>query len=104
MWVLAVLFWRRPRLAQNLVIGWLLLVGAEVTVIAPGQLYLRAVAPQSAYVYPFSTPLLTAGTVAGPTCFVGGVALVLARRRRSRTSPAVTDGGSGADRAFSIRR
>lgn len=84
MWVLAVLFWRRPRLAQNLIIGWLLLIGAELTVIAPGQLYLRAVAPRSAYVYPFSTQLLIAGALAGPACIVGSIGLLVARRRRLR--------------------
>lgn len=84
MWVLAVLFWRRPRLAQNLIVGWLLLIGLELTIIAPGQLYLRAVDPESAYIVPFSTELLLTGTVAGPTCLVAAVTLVLARRRRGR--------------------
>ena len=91
MWVLAVLFWRRPRLAQNLIVGWLLLIGIELTIIAPGQLYLRAVAPQSAYAYPFSTPLLIAAALAGPACMIGGVVLLRVRRRRSVTSAAVAD-------------
>lgn len=75
MWVLAVLFWRRPRLARNLVVGWLLLTGVELVVIAPGQLYLRAVAPGSAYVYPVPVVLLVVGAVAGPVCIAGGAVL-----------------------------
>ena len=94
MWVLTVLFWRRPKLARILIVGWLLLTGIELSVIAPGQLYLRAAAPQSPYRYDIPVPLLMIGAVAGPA-FV--VAAVMARRRVSARggTRTPTPGGTG---------
>lgn len=84
MWILALLFWKRPRLAQNIVIGWLFLMGAELTVIAPGQLYIQGVDPTSPYLYPLPSFVLIVGSVVGPAAVVGAIAFLVARTRRDR--------------------
>lgn len=88
MWILALLFWKRPRLAQNVVIGWLMLMGAELSIVAPGQVYLRCVAPTSPYIYPLPSWALLAGLALGPIAVTGAIWFLLARLRRDRRARA----------------
>lgn len=80
MWVIALIWWKRPRLAQNLIAAWFITMGIVVTITAPGQLFLRAVDPASPQVQTWIPEwALWAGFGAGPLAVI--VTCILLDRR-----------------------
>jgi hypothetical protein len=80
MWVLAALWIAgKRRLAVNIVLAWLAVMGFALAIAGPGQIYLQAAAPDSPYVYagPLWAPY--AATLGGVAALII-VGVVLAER------------------------
>jgi hypothetical protein len=85
MWILALLYLARPRLVQNIVAGWLILMGFEATLNGVLQLVLLHLNPHSDALLPAPEWLLYAAVVAGPLTVLAVVRLLAIRRQYDRT-------------------
>lgn len=81
MWIIAVLWWKRPRLAQNLILWFFGILAACAVIAAPARLYLRfAGAP-----VPHDAPIVWdgVGLLAGPLVLAAVLIIVWERKRRA---------------------
>lgn len=81
MWILAIIAWRKPRLAANLLLGFFGIMAACAVIAAPCRIYLRAVGASIRY---DAAPVLdlVAG-FAGPLVLLAVVVILLERKRKS---------------------
>ncbi len=88
MWILALLYLARPRLVQNIIAGWLILMGFEATLNGVLQLVLRHLNPAADALLPVPVALWYAALVAGPTLMIAVVRLLMIRRRHDQVHTA----------------
>lgn len=78
MWILAIIAWRKPRLAANLLLGFFGLMAVCAVIAAPCRIYLRAVGAPIRY---DAAPVLDlVAAFAGPLVLLA-VAVVLLERK-----------------------
>jgi len=81
MWILAIIAWRRPRLAANLLLGFFGLMAVCATVAGPCRMYLRAVGAQIQYDAAPTLDLVAA--FAGPLVLLAVVVVLLERKSKA---------------------
>ncbi len=80
----SLLYLARPRLVQNIIAGWLILMGFEATLNGVLQLVLRHLNPAADALLPVPVALWYAALVAGPTLMIAVVRLLMIRRRHDQ--------------------
>jgi hypothetical protein len=80
MWILAIIAWRRPRLAANLVLGFFTVMAVCATISGPCRMYLRAVGAPIQY---DAAPVLDLiALFAGPLVLLAVAVILLERKSK----------------------
>ena len=78
MWILAIIAWRRPRLAANLLLGFFGIMAFCATVAGPCRMYLRAVGAPVQY---DAAPALDLVAAFGGPLILLAIAVILLERK-----------------------
>lgn len=80
MWIIAIIAWRKPRLAANLLLGFFGIMSACAIIAAPCRIYLRAVGAPMAY---DAAPVLDlVAAFAGPLVLLAVIVVLLERKTK----------------------